>query len=634
MNQVEESREMRPIYTFLVICGAAAALLLVGSSATAGPDKCQAALELEMAKLHKDAMQRIYKCLDFAQKEKVKRQKRIDDGKADKPNWDFSKAAFLCEIQLSKTYGANADGAGGSIGKYDAKIDSLLGSKCTRDDLIKQRHQVPAAGGAEGGAPGDTDISFVREFMKVAAISRAMANVQTANPDARTLLQAAIEGFPIGQFGQEKKGVTDCNVGTTNRPALCQFHRDTPSAANNFEFGTGSLNVHCRIHECEMDATDVINDPLSPSNSTINLASGTNIPITLNGSTAGEYCKLEEIQWVAPWANDFMFNIGAASRTLVRIFLSADTAICIDGWNSEGWCACTGGTGALKDPKICIDHFVDTGVFGIGGSVPAGADAAENCNAVADPQIHECFCIDVPASSPLPCGGLAQDDCILEKDGATGLPIPCTAANTQCSPGNICATNIAGGQCHPSLYASAFSSYETPALAGDCVTSSNGSITIVGNDKWGPDGTPCTEDDEQPTTGLGTTFGTTGQASAELHSAVATPGECLSGPNTPAKCMRDEDCGGLCSGGANDGNPCAFNPDCPDGSCERIVDSCFGAILTTTFSSVPKAGLTYPGGCVQIETSNLQGGHSVTAFPFVDANFLGDGTSSSDFVCR
>jgi hypothetical protein len=75
-------------------------MLLSGGMAQAQTDKCQAAIEKEVEKLHKDALQRIHKCLDFAQKEKVKRQKRIDDGNADKPNWDWTKAAFLCEIQL------------------------------------------------------------------------------------------------------------------------------------------------------------------------------------------------------------------------------------------------------------------------------------------------------------------------------------------------------------------------------------------------------------------------------------------------------------------------------------------------------------------------------------------------------
>jgi hypothetical protein len=595
---------MRRANKFLAVCGLAVGMLLSGGMAQAQTDKCQAAIEKEVEKLHKDALQRIHKCLDFAQKEKVKRQKRIDDGNADKPNWDWTKAAFLCEIQL------------------------LQGSKCTRDDLIKLRHQVPATQ-IDGGAPtgGASDISFVREFLKVTAIKRAVATAANANPDWRALLQNAIEGFPVGQFGQNKKGITDCSV--PDRPALCQFHRNTPAASNNLAFGTGSLNAHCRVHECELDATDIVNDPLSASNSTVNLSGGANIPITLNGSLASEYCKLEEVQWVPAWAQDLMFIIGEPSRTLVRLFLDATTAVCVDGWAAEGWCACTGGTGGKKNPTICIDHFVDTGVFGIGGSVPAGANAAEDCNAVADPVAEECFCADTTAQ-PLPCGGLLQDDCVHELSG--GIPIPCTAANTQCSPGNVCAANISGGQCHPSLFNSALISYTVDAVAGDCVTSSNSSITLVSDDKIGPDGIFCTEDDDQPTAANGTTIITSGQAIAELFTAVATPGECVAGPNTPAKCIRVEDCGGVCSVAATD---CGVDSECPDGeTCDYSGSNCFGAVLVSNFQNVPKAGVTQAGGCPKIETSNLQGGHTVNAFPFNDAVGLGDGTSSNDFVCR
>jgi hypothetical protein len=97
---MRRKREMRRANKLLAVCGLAVGMLLCGATAQAQTDKCQAGIEKEVEKLHKDALQRIDKCLDFAQKEKVKRQKRIDDGNADKPNWDWTKAAFLCEIQL------------------------------------------------------------------------------------------------------------------------------------------------------------------------------------------------------------------------------------------------------------------------------------------------------------------------------------------------------------------------------------------------------------------------------------------------------------------------------------------------------------------------------------------------------
>jgi hypothetical protein len=201
-------------------------MLLCGATAQAQTDKCQAGIEKEVEKLHKDALQRIDKCLDFAQKEKVKRQKRIDDGNADKPNWDWTKAAFLCEIQLSKTYGATANGAGGSIGKYDAKIDGLLGSKCSRDDLIKLRHQVPATQ-ANGSAPtgGASDISFVREFLKVTAIKRAVATAANANPDWR----------PVPPRHPERSkqlrvwnGLSECPLPAARVRARCNRHHQRP----------------------------------------------------------------------------------------------------------------------------------------------------------------------------------------------------------------------------------------------------------------------------------------------------------------------------------------------------------------------------------------------------------------------
>jgi hypothetical protein len=374
---------------------------------------------------------------------------------------------------------------------------------------------------------------------------------------------------------------------------------------------------------------------LSASNSTVNLAGGANIPITLNGSLASEYCKLEEVQWVPGWAQDLMMIIGEPNRVLVRLFLDATTAVCVDGWSSQGWCACTGGTGGKKDATICIDHFVDLPPqFGIGGSIPPNANAAEECNAVSDPTVEECFCVDAVGASgppsPVPCGGLLQDDCIQETSG--GLPVGCTAGNTECTAGNYCGSNISGGQCHPSLFNSAQISYAVDAVAGDCVTSTNSSITLVSDDKIGPDGIFCTEDDAQPTAASATTIITSGQAFAKVFTAVGTPGECVAGPNLLAKCIRVEDCGGVCSVAATN---CGTDDQCPeDETCDYSASNCFGAVLVTEFENVPKAGVTQAGGCPKIETSNLQGGHTVNAFPFNDSVGLGDGTSSNDFVCR
>jgi hypothetical protein len=581
--------------------------------ARADVDKCQQNLEKEMLKLEKDAALRLSKCLDFAAKEKVKRQKRIDDGKADNPNWDWTKAAFLCEIQLSKTYGTNADGADGTVKKYDDKINGLAGTKCTRNDLIKIGHQVPSAGGADGSAPGTADLDFVREFLKVASIKRAIVQVWTANPDARDLLQSVIEGFPSGDFGKQAKGLTDCS---SNRPNLCQFHRDTPSAANSYATGTGSLNMHCRVHECELDATDIINDPLSPSKATIELAGGANIPVTLNGSLAFEWCKLEELLWLPAVYRDFMFVIGEPNRTLVRTFLDSDTAICIDGWGAEGWCGCQGG-GPPVDHDFCIDHNVDP---------------TEDCGAIQEPELEECFCVD-PAG-PNPCGGVQQDDCILLKDA--GNTIPCTADNTACTAVNAssrCNATVLGEPCHPSLSNSTFLSFTgSPSGPGACSIYNIQTITIVDQDKWGPDLVPCTEDDEQPTNSQSTTVFTTGQTRSILYSAAATLGECHpTAPNAQAKCVRDEDCGGSCSVSAT---VCGVDADCPEGEICNLAN-CFGGTILTQHENTATGGLALlANACELMETSNLQGLQLVSSFPFADGLGLGDGTATNEFVCR
>jgi hypothetical protein len=578
---------------FLAACGLGVALVFTGTSAQADVDKCQAALEKEMEKLHKDAFQRLDKCLDFIAKEKVKREKRIADGKGDQPNWDFFKAARLCETQLSKTYGASANGADGAIKKYDDKINGLFPSKCTKDDLIKIGHQV--VGGSEGSAPGSQVQDFVREFLKVAAIKRAIINSWTVNQDARDLLQAGIEGFPSGNYGKasDSGGPVKC---TGDHPNLCQFHRSTPSADNSFSVGTGSLNIHCRVHECELDSTDVINDVSSSSKATVELAGGADIPVTLNGSLAFEFCKLEEVQWVPALFRDYMFVIGEPNRILVRTFLDNETAICIDGWGAEGWCGCTD-SGPPISHDFCIDH---------------NTDPTDECSAVETPAVEECFCVD--PTGPNPCGGVQQDDCVLLRD-SNGDTIPCTATNSECvaeNPLSRCNSSVLGEPCHPSLVTSTQLSFTGTSGVGDCAIFNIQTITIVDQDKYGPDGIPCTEDDAQPTNSQSTTVFTTGITNSVLFSAIAAPGECVgSSPNFGAKCARDDDCG-----------------PAPNGLC-------FGPNILTQFNNTATGGLKLPGqACETMETSNLQGLQLVSSFPFADGLGLGDGTATNEFVCR
>ncbi|MEE8557854.1 MAG: hypothetical protein V3T14_08210, partial [Myxococcota bacterium] len=411
------------------------------------------------------------------------------------------------------------------------------------------------------------------------------------NRVARTLIQNAIDGFPLGDFGKEKTPTVDCS---SNHPFLCLFHKDPASGDNSFVPSTGALATMCRSHSCILDANEQ-SEAQSNSKSSVNLPAIGVIPLALPGVATYSICNLD-VPFVAEEFRDFRFLYSGPTRTFTRITEFLGQIVCVDGWSFQGWCACSPGTGAPINANSCYDHNTDNG---------------DSCNSPRLPVSEPCVCVDAAASN-LPCGALAESSCQLERD-PNGLVIPCDASATQCSAGNFCGANSGGGVCHAGLgvLPDAVKTYSGQAGVGDCMGISIGSIKLVENpEDFGPDGLPCTADDTTPRTTGGATVLTTGTSLSTIFDALFQNGICVAGPNTNAHCTSEVDCGEL-------------------GVCEGVVPQAIFNNIGENLNGIPASG-----GCAQIDTSDLSGYLLVTSFASPDATAAGDLTSSSQYFCK
>jgi hypothetical protein len=157
----------------------------------------------------------------------------------------------------------------------------------------------------------------------------------------------------------------------------------------------------------------------------------------------------------------------------------------------------------------------------------------------------------------------------------------------------------------------------TATQEGDCLALNTSNLTVVPPADVGPDGIPCTDDDEvaQGADGAAVPL-TTGSAQAFLVDAI--------GLGWAATCSE-----------GRVGDSCLENSNCdtlidPNGRGDGVCNT-DGSSHSTLFSPLE---VGQRGDCSDLESSNLAGLRLVSAVPFADGSGLGDGAFTLRFVCE
>jgi len=151
--------------------------------------------------------------------------------------------------------------------------------------------------------------------------------------------------------------------------------------------------------------------------------------------------------------------------------------------------------------------------------------------------------------------------------------------------------------------------FTTLPPGGDCDLGQSGGI-YDNPASFGPDCTPCTNDDLALPPNVVTIPFTTSSASATIKDAVQSEGACAS--NTNHACIEHVNC-------ANTTNP----SDLCDGT-ELIIPT----LTSSTVFGVPAAS------CINLNTGALSGTTLVGAVPLLDSPGLGDQVATFSMTCE
>jgi hypothetical protein len=575
-------------FAVIVFAGLVAAIVASApGTSSARLDLCEAGLGKEAQKYRKAVIQRIEKCVDFIRKER--------DFQGPKGKDNIPKAAALCQKQLVKaTDLTGSSGGKDAFSKLLSGLDKLRPTKCEDDDLDKLGQFTAGVNAPPfGGSPDEID--WMKYKIAVSEVYYSWVSTLIAYPRADELIQELLAD-PVDPKDTDSFVPVDCtdSGGTTtvtDHADLCAWHKNNATQRNGYWAGTGTLRNMCFMHTCVLDCNP--GNPPAATFSTIRLATpgsegtnGTNVifpPVCGTSTTVG--CgtngtpRFEDL--LGPDDKDYRGSWGGQSNAAHSIRLDANRQVCVRGLMSDGWTDCNPGGAGNPGPVItmCIDHHVaycdgefcqncegvdcTTGVTECSNDQDCGEDdCATPSNQPANDE--NCYC----SSSPTPCGGLNEDDCV------PILTKPCTLPDdSECGVGELCIARESGGKCHVTSYNSrAKTTYGGSSVHGDSILFGASSLTITndtgtagicigGADEGeecdalsdcsggtecqpmiGPDLEPCTADDITSRASTGYSISTSGSNIAIVEDAMYVEGSC-SGSGRP--CYNAENCDGL-----------------------------------------------------------------------------------------
>jgi hypothetical protein len=658
-------------------------LVGLASTSSARVDLCEAGLSKEQQKYRKAVIQRLGKCVDFIRKE---RDFQGPKGKDNNP-----KAAFLCQKQLVKLADLGNVGTGSdAYSKLLAGIDKLVPAKCAPGDMDKLGHLVAGVSAPPYGA-GVKETDWVKYKIAVGEIYESFVSVIKSSPRADELIQELLQD-PVDPKDTDSFLPADCTTApcadaATCHQDLCAWHKNDANERNNYWEGTGRLRNMCFQHTCVLDCNPG-NPPLG-SYSVIRLAQpgseatdGINVifpPVCGSSTNAGcrtiDTPRFKDLLHNSGTPIDFRGGAQAPGSTVQNVRLNANSQTCVRALGGSTWTDCEdpngivnvpdGGLGVGIDVVSCVDHSVPfcDGEFcqncEAGGNCRGGSNDPEPCTdntpclgggtcdlgcevdgetpcdsdqdcgdndckyVTAQPANDEnCFC----STTTPPCGDVNEPDCV------PILTASCTS-HTDCTVGE-CIARDSGAACHVGTYNSrVFTFFDGASVHGDHITwnanqltttTDNGSDGICvngGADEGdecsldgdcdsndclafiGRDGVPCTGDDIVSRGTSGFSVITSGSAIASVEEALYVVGACSIG-----------------------GQPCYADVNCTGD------ETCDGVGLDRIEPPVPFTGS--PLDCAQRSTSNLAGLQSAGSFGFPDGATLGDGTSTSVYICQ
>jgi hypothetical protein len=587
---------MRKLIGFLV-CGLAATFLLAGpASAQIGSlDKCQAALEKEMGKLHKDMFLRLNKCVDRVQKEKLK----LEAG----GSGSYTKGADFCEKMLGKTIDVTAglmtETGKDKLSKFFAGVTKAGASKCdnsgtaARQDLDDLGLFVGSGGKPFQNAPGAA-FDFTKAWLAAQAIQAAWEMQVLANDLSRTRIQDAIDESPKVPANEPVK--TNCVAGSVNRPNLCAFNKDHANPQNGLDPISGTFNPICMITGCQLVQGDGSGATTNDSESLVVLSAST-IVAPIRGTNLFKVCDLDDNPRI-DLQGARLISITSGTGVL-EAKLNSEQYTCIRTYRGAGWCDCDGTTGVdALNTFFCQDHFVDPNdpfadSCDLGGGVVGRPEKATEEECVCAPPA-ELGCKDLNSCEPT----VPWLDCTTDAD---------------CTGSDICVAKKGKNRCHAGSWTGEQVVRAQGLMgAGDCLIYTTTTLTIVDpTGEEGLDGVPCTKDDE-PAEGVDSRIPlTTGSASSVMKDVVglAWVAQCDTG-RVGDHCVEDSNC--YTSDGV--------------GTCDTT-----GSALGPDIQAGPMVGS--PLSCGDYDAGDLAGLRLAGAIPFSDGSGLGDGAFAFRFIC-
>jgi hypothetical protein len=537
-------------------------------------ETCQIELQYRAAAFYKQVKDALVKCSTAIQKEITYNERIPGSG-------HLARAANYCQVALRPVFDTAADPAYMSYrDKFFGYIDkaavgtSTSAPKCPRSDLLKLGHLL--SGGPALQAPGTNFQDFLKNWLAVSIVKRALVAQMSEVPNFLNLLNAAINAPTYGT--SISYAATDCSLPITCnrstdpgcRPDLCNFR------------------VQCRSHACKLSDT---------SGSTVDLAADGTVSNPLMGHSLIDVCTLAGFGFGLGNAGEGVFLVGEPARQIEPLNIAGNT-VCVENLGAEGFCACNGNfTGLSKHVFACQDHLT-------------GA-----------PNSDECPATDVQF------GGGAEDTCFCGTSSTNVSAVRCGAGLPACPPSSMCGFTGSGAACHPGTRnGPVHISVGGPTGPGDCVVYNSMRFTTLpsGGDcdpgqsggiydnpaSFGPDCTPCTSDDlALPPNVVAVPF-TTGSANATIKDAVESQGMCADTSNHG--CIEHANC-------ANTSNP---------------SDLCDGTqIIFPTFASSTVFGAP-ASSCASLEGGALTGMTLVGAVPMLDTPGLGDQVATFSMTCE
>lgn len=459
--------------------------------------KCQKELELQADKLNRLTSDALALCKNAVRTEVEKN--------TTKPGTGFlATAAHQCQVALAELLDMSNSKPGKSHrDRFYAGINAAFTQnpvKCTAADLPRLGHLVSGASG--GQAPGSAPHDWIKNWLAVDSIRRAVSQQLGLTPDLFDLLllakkaPAKAAGNLVSTAATNCSLPMNCNPGTVKgcRPDLCSF------------------DLHCHTRACKLSAAN------SAGVIKIGSLGGSFLNLPIMGTFAQEFCRLEGAGYDLGNAGEGYLIMGGPARLLSPVVVLGNT-ICVDQVGSEGFCACSGNfLGVQRDFQICQDHVLSNGDACDGNPVMSGGPEGP------------CYC-GFTEGTPPPIG---SPQC----DGATG-----------CANGTSCGFSLQGARCHPGTTNGPIRlDMDGQTTAGDCTVLHSVRFRIIAGSQKGVDGVACTSDDTAPSLAINTLAMTTGTASAKVYDAVQGHGTCSGGAPNVA-CIENANCGtGTCTG--------------------------------------------------------------------------------------